>query len=207
MTILKRSAWLWILSLCLLALPAGAEMLHMQGEVARAAFYSVDASGCVFTSVVVEAAPGLSQGSGGGGTKDRAALVILKWSECGGPREELFSGVSVVPALPDGALETQGHLVAASLNYSFEIVDDVGGGVWTVPVSLTWQADGEIERSKTRLEMHSPSFNLRRWTVGTRRNAAVTGSILLDGQELAVLPASNAELELNRHGRLTVTRQ
>ena len=207
MTILKRSAWLWILFLSLLALPAAADMLHMKGEVASANFDSVDASGCVFTSVVVQAAPGLSQGSGGGGTKDRAALVILKWSECGGVREELFSGISVVPALPDGALETQGHLVAASLNHSFEILDAVGGGIWTVPVSLTWQADGEIERSKTRLEMHSQSFHMKRWTVGTRRNAAVSGSVLLDGQELAVLPASNAELELNRQGRLTVARQ
>jgi hypothetical protein len=157
---------------------------------------------------MVQAAPGLSQGSGGGGTNDRAAISILKWSECGGgPPEELFSGVTVVPSLPAGALQTQGHLTHASLNYSFEITDAVGGGVWTVPVSLTWQADGEIERSKTRLEMHSRSFNLRRWTVGTTRNAAIAGSILLDGQELAVLPASNAELELNRQGRLTVTRQ
>jgi hypothetical protein len=164
--------------LAVLVLPStarAAEVSHFRGKTAYADFYSVDATGCIFTSVSVFATESRFQNPPGGPTSSAWADVsIYQWNEC--TYEQGICGYASFP-LPDGAFNMSGNLASASLNATAETYDYCSGTSQPVGVALAWTGDGQIFRGNSVTSYHYPSYRASYRSNGQSCNATVSGSV------------------------------
>jgi len=112
----------------------------------------------VGTEVVVPMAGG---GGGGGG-------YLAIWS----------GQVQLPPVIPM-------NLSGASLTATFELTDDVSGGTATAIMDLAWAPAGPIDHYTVSLGEHWPHLGMVHGNTNAKiRDATVTGSITLQGEEL-----------------------
>lgn len=181
-----------LLTLLALALGLGAASgdVYRHNEQERsvdADFYFEDASGCIYTSIIVfvdrERTPE------GGST---GYMGLFRADRCAGDRALLNVRESLTPA--PGEMSFQGHLASATLTTTFEAFDAVSGSTRTVHVDLLWTATDRTYQSLYRAGYFVPDYRFTLRQHGMSRPAQATGSILIDGEEMILGPSSDAAI-------------
>jgi hypothetical protein len=197
-------AALTVLSVTLPAMAATTDSYQFRGQNAYADFYQSDE--CSSSSVSVFAAENVSKSAPGAPTAQKDAHIYYSTSNwCKGT----YSYGHGTAANVD--FQATNQLNSASLKGTFTVSEyspeATDGTTKTVDVALTWTGDGETFRgsSHSHYQWMGGISNYR--SVGSSRNAKVSGNVTMDGKNLISNMSGFAQLSSSNSGSMQVTRR
>lgn len=190
-----------VMALTLPSTALAADVYHFRGKTAWAELYSFDPAGCISTSVWLFVAENRYQAAPGAPTNSAwVDLSIYQWNYC----TYEFSCSYGSAALPDGAFRATGNLASATLNTTINVEDCFTGPARAVPVALTWTGEGEVTQTHSNTSYHFPGYRYRNRSNGQSRNAQVSGSVTVDGVNLAADASAYGYLTANSGGTVFI---
>lgn len=186
-----------------LSLPAAAasDTYQFKGESAYGSFYQYD--NCSYTGLHASAYGGISRNEPGAPTaQTQAYLSYYSYNFCTGSYSS-GSGFS-----SDVNFSSSPSLNSASLSGAIPVYDYSTGSERTVNVDLKWVGTGDIARGRNSYHYQSPSYSSISRSTGSYRDAAISGSVTLDGTNLiAGSSNSSASLASSTSGGVTITKR
>jgi hypothetical protein len=172
------------------------------GLSATASFDSFDVTGCVETSVFLQAFNNRIRTVG---RPETTASVFVSMFQADNCTSTILVSASGFAELPAGALQIKRNLNSATLNTSVDVFDFVSSTTFTVDLSMTWTATGAVTVSKFHSIFRAPGFMDNFMFTGESRPAAASGSTTGLGMNFTPNPAVFAELDLVKNGDVTIT--
>jgi hypothetical protein len=109
-------------------------------------------------------------------------------------------------AFDDSAEYDQSRVESASITATFDLVDDFTlEPIGTLSADIDLTGTGDTTRTNSRSTTQSGDFTFKFRSQGTFREATISGTISLDGEDLTGLSQS-AQLSNTRSGDMTVSR-
>lgn len=193
-------AVLTALSLSLPAVAATIDKYQFKGENASASFYQYDE--CNSTSVYVSAYTSITKSAPGAPTEQMGAyLDYYNYNYCTGTYSS-GSGSS-----PNATFTIDNKLSSATLKGTFAVYDYSSGTTKTADVNLTWTGVGDTNRGKSQYTYQTPTSTTRYRSVGSDREAQVSGSVIVDGTNLTANTSSYGYLSSSNSGSVDRTRR
>jgi len=170
---------------------------------AEALFERSDPTGCVVTDVnVLGAEDAVKQGPGKPTTGPFALVVIFEVDFCAQQiLRDIFGFTSDVVFQANRT-----KLTEASLQATITAVDNVSGAEVPVEVDVAWSGTGELISQSDRFRFKTPSTLASQWFKGTFRDAAASGSVVVDGENLATDAVLFADIFRLRTGDFQIVR-
>jgi hypothetical protein len=193
-------ASLTLLSLTAPAMAVTTEQFQFRGDSAFASFSQFD--GCISTFVNVDAFNNVSKSAPGAPSEEKGAFLSYSiFNFCTG------IGYSGFGSTKDVNLTINNSLQSASLSGNIPVFDFSTGTNKTATVNLNWTATGDASRSKSQNSFQSPNFRSISRSVGTTREASVTGNVVLDGTDLTTNLSSFGSLNSSNNGSIIFSRK
>ncbi len=146
-----------------------------QGRSAVATFESVDASGCILTSVFVSAAQGSwFDPSTGRTTTQGVQIVISQYDLCSGHLVRCLAS-DWPSAVADVQIDPELH--SASVFGTVSMYDTYTWDVVNVDVALTWSGTGRSAQDACAVEDEAPGYHVTSQASGWLREATASGTI------------------------------
>jgi hypothetical protein len=170
---------------------------------ADASFMSADAFGCIQTTVNLFAA---EQSAKEGPAKPEPVPIATVFVS----RLDLCSG-EVIRSL-EGSTDQRGfhvdatHLDEARLQAAIPTTDLMSGAEVPVELTIDWRGNGSLETSSQRSAVSGPGFLSHSWIKGAHRDAAATGTVVVQGEDFTPEPAVFADIFRAREGGLEIER-
>jgi len=197
------------LALASLSLPAMAatEKYQVKGQSASASFYQI-VDECTSTSVYVSAFDNLTKDAPGAPTAQKQAyLDYYRFNACTGQSSYGYGSSS------DATFKPNAQLSSATLTGNFTVTEysfpteDPQDTTKTAQVSLTWTGTGDIYRGNSHSHYQGPGFISNSRYTGAYRDAQVSSTVLLDGNNLISGLESYGSLNSSNSGYLQITRR
>lgn len=186
-------AVLTVLSLSLPVVAANVNKSQFKGENAYATFYQYD--GCNSTSVSVSAFTNITKSAPGAPTDQMGAYLYYdNYNYCTGTYSS-SSGES-----PNATFTIDNQLKSASLKGTFALYDYYSGTTKTANVNLTWTGTGDLFRNRSSYTYQTPTSLTRYRSNGENRDAAVSGSVTVDGTNVITNLSSYGSLYSSSNG-------
>jgi hypothetical protein len=193
-------ASLALLSLSAPTLAATTDQYQYKGESAYASFYQYD--GCNSSSVDVYAFDNISKTAPGAPTSQKEAyLYYSNYNYCTGQGSGGYGSVK------NPTFTSSNTLKSATLSGNFTLTDYNTGNTKTAEVALEWTGDGDTYRGNYQSNFQGPGYFSRSRSVGSYRDAKVSGSVTVDGKNLITNLSSYANLSSSNSGYLNITRK
>ncbi len=158
---------------------------------------------CNSTYVFVSAYNNITKDAPGAPTSQkRAELYYWNYDYCNGTMRSSGYG-SVIN--PEFTIDKQ--LNSATLNETFTVYDESSGTQKSVDVALTWTGTGDTYRGNSHYHYQGPGYMSNYRSVGSDRNAQVSGSVTLDGTNIIENLSSFSLMNSSNSGSVTVTRK
>jgi hypothetical protein len=174
-------------ALAALVLPSTAlavENYHFRGKTAWGNSYSIDATGCISTSVYFFATEDRFQDPPGPPADSAAASIgIFQWNEC---TYETLTCLYASVALPNDAFSLANNLASATLNTTLQAYNCSTGDTQPVSVAITWTGEGDVFRGNSHSSYHYPGYRVSYRSNGQSRSATPSGSVTFGGTTLAL---------------------
>ncbi|HYW22364.1 MAG TPA: hypothetical protein VE956_24255 [Nodularia sp. (in: cyanobacteria)] len=191
-------ASLTVLSLAAPTLAATTDRYQYKGESAEASFYQSDK--CNYTSLGVSAFDNISKTAPGSPTSQKEAyLYYYSYNYCNGTGS-YGSGVLTNPNF------TISNLRSATLSGTFTVTDYFTGNTKNAAVSLEWIGDGDSYRGRSQSTYQGPGYFSKYQSVGSSRNASVTGNVTVDGTDLIANLSTYGSLNSSTSGSMFITK-
>ena len=168
---------------------------------ANAVFSSIDPSGCVETFVFVLGAEQAQKE--GPGKPTTAPLAIVEMSEFNFCTGELVR--EIIGTTDDATFQAGRKLTEARLQTTISAFDFVNEVEVQVVVDLAWTGAGELVSLSDRFRQKAPGILLNLWLKGTFRQAEVSGTVIVEGENVAT-EAVAAEILRARSGFMEMVR-
>lgn len=192
------------LALLFPAVRAQASVYHVQGESAHAYFTGVDAAGCVYTSVDLNAFENRSQQPPGPPQHGSwASLYIYQFDYC---RSVTLLNAEGEVQLAAEALTVSGGLHSARLTTGFPMYDYASGGPVQAFLDLTWTGSGELSQGGSRSSYSAPQYSSKGRYSGSSRQAEVSGTVQVGGANVELGADRWANLQSNQSGTMARSR-
>jgi hypothetical protein len=176
--------------------------VQFNGMSADAAFSGIDPSGCVDTYVHVFGA--------------ELALKREPGRPVGGPLAEVYlyqSNLCTFETLrqtfgqtDDAVFDADGAMNETRLRATIPTVDFISNAEVLVEVDVTWTGTGERVSASQRERLKFPGSMVTEWFKGVLREAAATGTVVVDGENLTPNESDFAQVVRARSGELTMER-
>lgn len=152
-----------------------------KGSSAGASFTSTDPTGCIESSVFVFGGESLSKvGSGSPSSDGPGTFVqIVQENSCTGTLSFLDGGG------PAELFQANRRLTEAILQATITVTDEETGEEFPVQIDLTWTGTGDLLRQASHNKFQLPGLVEIQSSTNRVREASATGSILLDGVDIA----------------------
>ena len=168
---------------------------------AQAAFSSVDPSGCIETFVSIFGAEQTLKETGKPTEQPLAIVQVFVLDFCTGTvLRNLFGITNDVEVVGDRKLNR------ATVQGTIPVSDEITGAAEEVEVDVTWTGVGGLTALSDRFHVRQPGFFLNFQFKGTLRQAEVSGSIAVGGENLITGPPFFAELFRTTTGEMQVIR-
>lgn len=193
-------ASLTLLSLTAPALAATTDQYQYKGQNVYASFYEYD--GCNSIYVDVSAFDSVSKTAPGSPTAQKeASLYYSNYNYCTG------EGTSSYGTLKNPTLTISNSLQSATLSGTFTVTDFNTGNTKNAEVSLSWAGAGDTFRGNYQSSFQGPGYFSKSRSVGSYRDAKVTGNVTVDGKNLITNLSSYGSLNSSNSGSLSITRK
>ena len=170
--------------------------VQYQGMSADAAFSVIDPSGCVETYVhVFGAEQAVKQGPGKPVGRPLAEVSLFQFNYC------TFETLQAFGQTDDAAFDADNRLNEARLRASIPTDAEA-----RVEVDLTWTGTGALFSASQRERFRVPGQMETTWFKGVFREAAVTGTVVVDGENLTLGESDFAQVVRARSGQLIMER-
>jgi hypothetical protein len=171
---------------------AGAEALFMQ----------IDPSECVETFVSLFGAErALKEGPAKPTTGPLAVVFVSEVDFC---TQQILRDIFGVTS--DVVLQADPKLTEASLQATITAVDNVSSAEVQVEVDVAWTGTGELVSRSDRSRIKMSSLLLSTWFKGIFRDAVASGTVVVDGENLATDASIVADIFRARSGVLEMRR-
>jgi hypothetical protein len=192
-------ASLTVLSLTAPALAVTTDQYKFKGESASAYFSQYD--GCNSSYVSVYGFDNVTKDAPGAPTSQKGAyLYYSSYNYCTGVGS-YGSGSS-----QDATFTIGNSLQSASLSGTFTLDDYSSAVNKTAAVDLTWTGTGDIFRGNNHGTYQGPGYRSNYRSVGSNRDASVTGTVTVDGTNLIANLPSFGSLSSSNSGSLFITK-
>jgi hypothetical protein len=170
---------------------------------AEALFERIDPTGCVVTDVdVLGAEDAVKQGPGKPTTGPFAVAFIFEVDVCAQQvLRDIFGFTDDVVFQAN-----RNKLTQASLQATITAVDNLSGAEVPIEVDVAWSGTGVLVSQSDRFRIKTPSTLMSQWFKGTFRDAAASGSVVVDGENLATDAALLADIFRLRTGNFEIVR-
>jgi hypothetical protein len=174
---------------------------QLRQTVANSSFSSFDPSGCVETFVyALGAQQTVKEGPGKPATGPLAAVQVFEYNNCTGETLRAISGQTGDATFEAGQRLTEAHLQATISGFDFTNEVEV-----QVVVDLVWTGAGELGSRTDRFRLKLPGLTVSESQKGTFRLAQVSGTVTVDGENVATNPIDPI-ISLTRSGYFLVER-
>jgi hypothetical protein len=201
---LALALMLGMLGAALPAHAAGAMTSHFsfRGQFAEAFFSSLDASGCVATSVDVFAVDGRIKMEGSPkAMTSSASMLISQFDTC---TETLLLAADGFTELAADAFQIDQKITAARLNTTIEVFDFVSGTSFPVDVSVSWTGAGNTSSERHHDQIKAPGFTVNSRFSGTFRDATAAGTVSDGTTNFTLEPAVFADMRSVTSGDVVI---
>jgi hypothetical protein len=170
---------------------------------AEAFFERIDPTGCVVTDVdILGSEDAVKQGPGKPISGPFALAAIFEFDICTQQvLRDIFGFTSDVTFQAN-----RNKLTEASLQATIPAVDNLSGAEVPVTVDLAWSGTGVLVSQSNRFRLKTPSTLTNQWFKGIFRDAAASGSVVVDGENLATDAVLLADIFRLRTGEFDITR-
>ncbi len=176
--------------------------VQYRGMSAEAGFFAIDPSGCVETDVhVFSAEQAVKQGPGKPVDGPLAEVSLFQFNYC--TFETLRSAFGQTD---DAAFDADNSLNEARVRAMIPTVDFIRNAEVLVEVELTWTGSGELFSTSQRERFRVPGQMETTWFKGAFREAAATGTVVVEGENLTPNESDFAQVVRARSGQLIVER-
>lgn len=192
-------ASLTLLSLTAPAFAAPTVQYQFRGETASAYFSQSD--GCNSAYVDVYSFDNVTKDAPGAPTSQKEAyLYYSNYNYCTGV------GSYGAGSSKDATFTIGNSLQSASLSGTFALFDYSTAVNRTAAVDLSWVATGDTYRGNSHYHYQGSGYRAISRSVGSSRDASVTGTVNVDGINLIANLPSFATLSSSNNGFLNITR-
>ncbi len=175
--------------------------IQYKGVSAEAGFSVIDPSGCVETDVqVFSAKQAVKQGSGRRVAGPLAEFNLFQFNYC------TFESVSAFGETDDVVFDADQRLKEARLQTTIRAFDSISNTDVLVEVDLTWRGTGDLSSVSQRQRFRVPGQMETTWFKGVFREAAATGTVIVDGENLTPNESDFALIVHARSGQLIMER-
>lgn len=191
-------AILTVLSLSIPVVAATTTKYQFKGQNAYANFYQYDE--CSSTSVSVSAFTSRSKvGPGAPAAQMGADLSYDSYNYCTGTYSYGYG------SSPNANFTIDNQLDSATLNGTFTVYDYASDTTKTASVALTWTGVGDTFRGSSHSRYQGPGYTSNYRSVGSSRDAQVSGSVTVDGINLIANLSGYGSLNSSNSGTLERT--
>lgn len=188
------------LSMSLPAMAATTYRYQIRGENAYADFYKFDE--CSQTGVSIFAADNVTRTSPGAPTAQKEAhLYYWNYNFCTG------ASSSGGGSSQNFTFTSSKQLDTAKLNGTFTVNDYNTGDTKEIAVDLTWTGTGDISRGNSHSRYQGAGYSSNYRSVGSYRQADVSGSVTLNGTNLLNGLTGYGNLNSSNSGSLEIIRR
>lgn len=181
----------------------GGGSFSFRGPSVVAEFYYPDASGCIYTDLVVSGSQATVRDvPGPADNLSFASVNLLQYDACS--NTALLSAWGSVNPLAGGDLLISNRLSSASLNTTVNLFDEISASNFDVDLDLAWASTGPISRQRNRMNDNYPGCHMIQHWSGTSRPAAASGSVSARGTNFAAGASQYASIDLVRAGNILI---
>ncbi|AFZ15028.1 hypothetical protein Cri9333_4239 [Crinalium epipsammum PCC 9333] len=188
-----------VLSMSLPAMAATTYKYQVKGESAYANFEQSDR--CNTTGVYVSAADSVTKVSGAPTPQKQAYLYYWKQNFCTGVYSEGYGSSN------DFTSTLNKQLDSANLTGTFTITDPFTGTTKNTDVNINWTGTGDISRGNTRYHYQGAGYSSKYRSIGSDRQANVSGSVTVDGTNIVAGLTGYGGLNSSTSASLEITRR
>ena len=186
------------------AVRAETAVFHQQGETAYAYFANMDAAGCVYTEIDIQAFEDRMQAPPG--PPERGSWVTLYVNQYDYCQERtLLSGGGETLLSPD-AFRVLGGLQSARVDAVITLDDLISGGLLQASLSFTWTGTSELFQGGSTNHVRNAQYSISSRFTGSQRQADATGTILVGSTSIEAGDSNFAVIQSSETGRIEHTR-
>jgi hypothetical protein len=179
-------------------------VFQFHGETALANFDSIDATGCIETSVILSGGESITLNRPGTGAPPQMLKMVVEISQFNNCTGFLLLSAVATSSVIDFHLAAD--LSSATLTASqVATVNEVTGTPFNIDVTMTWAGTGSTTRQATHEHFSAPGLLVNGIVVGFTRAAVATGTITDGTTNFTPTPSSSAMVSKVTSGEITVT--